>query len=259
MVDELEAKAERDCAGEGYDPTMATRAQLALDMKYGGQIHIHRAQSPRLRITTEEDVRAIYESFEPSTPRSSARSTSSRRGASRSTTSCVRVAMPDPAWTLRGALRARGRPTTPRIGRRPVLWDELGARVDTESTTRPSSGAGQWLDGPAMVEARVHDDRRRPGLPRSKPTRTSTWSSPGHDERDTVRDASRSLATEVPEHLRVRPIEVTPATMVEWLRPEPVSELEEACMRLRPRRRRDPHEKLANYLDEAREIFIRSA
>src|SRR5215218_4462538 len=64
---------------------------------------------------------------------------------------------------------------------------------------------------------------------------------------------------EVPDHLRVRAIDVTPATIVQWVKPEPVSALEERCMTLL-----DPGdveiytEKLANFLDEAREIFIRS-
>jgi acetophenone carboxylase len=63
----------------------------------------------------------------------------------------------------------------------------------------------------------------------------------------------------IPEHLRVRPIEVSPASIVEWVRPEPVSQLEERCMRLLAPSDVEIHtEKLANYLDEAREIFIRS-
>jgi acetophenone carboxylase len=63
----------------------------------------------------------------------------------------------------------------------------------------------------------------------------------------------------IPEHLRVRPINVTPSTIVEWVQPEPVSELERAGMELlQPGDYEIYTEKLANYLDEAREVFIRS-
>src|SRR4051794_11854863 len=65
--------------------------------------------------------------------------------------------------------------------------------------------------------------------------------------------------TEIPEHLRVREIEVSPSNIVEWVKPEPVSALEAECMTLlRPGDYEIYVEKLANYLDEAREIFLRS-
>jgi acetophenone carboxylase len=68
-----------------------------------------------------------------------------------------------------------------------------------------------------------------------------------------------SETTNVPEHLRVRSIEVSPSTIVEWVKPEPVSQLEARCMELlEPGDLEVYTEKLANFLDEAREIFIRS-
>jgi N-methylhydantoinase B/oxoprolinase/acetone carboxylase alpha subunit len=64
---------------------------------------------------------------------------------------------------------------------------------------------------------------------------------------------------EIPEHLRVRPIEVSPATVVEWIKPEPASALERRCMEvLAPGEYEIYHEKLVNYLAETREIFTRS-
>lgn len=65
--------------------------------------------------------------------------------------------------------------------------------------------------------------------------------------------------SDIPEHLRVRPIEVTPSTVVQWIKPEPPSDLEKRCMQLlKPGDYEIYDEKIANYLDEAREIFIRS-
>src|SRR5919204_6345895 len=63
----------------------------------------------------------------------------------------------------------------------------------------------------------------------------------------------------IPEHLRVRPLKVTPSSVVEWIKPEAPSALERRCMELlAPGDYEIYDEKIANYLDEAREIFIRS-
>ena len=64
---------------------------------------------------------------------------------------------------------------------------------------------------------------------------------------------------EVPEHLRVRPLTVTPSSVVGWIKPEAPSALERRCMELlKPGDYEIFDEKIANFLDEAREIFIRS-
>jgi acetophenone carboxylase len=69
----------------------------------------------------------------------------------------------------------------------------------------------------------------------------------------------RNRNADVPEHLRVTPLAVTPSSVVEWIKPEKPSALEERCMELlQPGDYEIYDEKLANFLDEAREIFIRS-
>jgi len=63
----------------------------------------------------------------------------------------------------------------------------------------------------------------------------------------------------IPQHLKVRPIEITPWTVIQWIKPEPVSELEERCMAaLKPGDYEIYDEKLLNFLDEAREVFTRA-
>ena len=63
----------------------------------------------------------------------------------------------------------------------------------------------------------------------------------------------------IPEHLRVTPIELSPATVIQWIKPEPVSALEQRCIdALRPGDYEIYDEKLLNFLDEAREVFIRT-
>src|SRR3954470_8395843 len=109
--------------------------------------------------------------------------------------------------------------------------------------------------GTGRDSGRVHDDRGRPGLPR----RGRPASQPDPAEVLKMVMALPSRKTEITEHLRVREIDVTPSNIVEWVRPEPVSELEAECMTLlQPGDYEIYVEKLANYLDEAREIFLRS-
>ena len=66
-------------------------------------------------------------------------------------------------------------------------------------------------------------------------------------------------AQPTPEHLKVTPLDVTPSEVIRWTKPEPISALEEQCLgELKPGDYEIYDEKLANFLDEAREIFIRS-
>ena len=65
--------------------------------------------------------------------------------------------------------------------------------------------------------------------------------------------------SEIPEYMRVTPIEISPSTMVQWLKPEPVGETERSWVDgLEPGDYEIYDEKLKNVLDEAREIFTRS-
>lgn len=65
--------------------------------------------------------------------------------------------------------------------------------------------------------------------------------------------------TMIPDYLRVTPINVSPSTMIQWTRPEPVTDFDRKCMgRLKPGDYEIYDEKLRNFLDESREIFARS-
>ena len=64
---------------------------------------------------------------------------------------------------------------------------------------------------------------------------------------------------EVEDHLKVTPIVISPSTMIQWTKPEPVSALVRRCMdELKPGDYEIYDQKLRNYLDETREIFVRS-
>lgn len=64
---------------------------------------------------------------------------------------------------------------------------------------------------------------------------------------------------DVAEHLRVTPITISPSTMIEWTKPEPLSDLARRCIdSLQPGDYEIYDEKLRNFLEEAREVFVRS-
>lgn len=75
----------------------------------------------------------------------------------------------------------------------------------------------------------------------------------------TTEHAAPSGGATIPPHLRVKKLDPGPATVIEWLKPEAPSELEQRCMDLlEPADYEIYNEKLLNILDEAREIFVRS-
>ena len=61
-VQALGEDARRDLTGEGLNPADAVFV-LELDMLYGGQFHVKRALSPRMRLESAEDVRAVCDAF----------------------------------------------------------------------------------------------------------------------------------------------------------------------------------------------------
>ena len=70
---------------------------------------------------------------------------------------------------------------------------------------------------------------------------------------------STAAKRDIQEHLKVRPVDVSPATVIRWTQPEPLTPLDERCLaELGPGDYEIYDEKLSNILDEAREIFIRS-
>ncbi len=63
VVDGLRSLAQRDFAGEGFDPD-EVRYSLELDMKFGGQLNVKRVASPLLQVGSEAHMRALYAAFE---------------------------------------------------------------------------------------------------------------------------------------------------------------------------------------------------
>jgi N-methylhydantoinase A/oxoprolinase/acetone carboxylase beta subunit len=152
VVEELVDRASRDLRGEGYAVGDAV-LNLALDMKYGGQIHIHRAASPRLTIHGPGDAKAVYDQFEREYAEVFSPLNVFPEGGVEIHNFVLRAELPEPHWTLPEHPLTSGPADDARTGRRPVYWPTLGGYVETNIYAQEAIAAGSWIEGPAVVEA----------------------------------------------------------------------------------------------------------
>jgi N-methylhydantoinase A/acetophenone carboxylase len=161
VVAALEQDAKRDLAAAGLDVDEA-RFSLELDMKYGGQIHIHRAPSPRLRLCTEADVRAVLASFEDSYKEFFSPLNVFPAGGVEAHNFVLRVELPRPRWNLPRYPLAGPDASSARTGEREVHW--LQGSVPTPVYAAAELAAGNVLEGPAIVEAEYTTTAVEPGF-----------------------------------------------------------------------------------------------
>jgi N-methylhydantoinase A/oxoprolinase/acetone carboxylase beta subunit len=150
IVEELERKAVRDLRGEGF-ATEAAIFTLELDMKYGGQIHVHRATSPRLRLTSPDDVRAVAEEFEREYAEFYSPILVYPEGGLEIHNFTLRATIPtelSPLPTYPEATAA-AQPTA----HRDVYWTALQAFTSTPIYDEGAMQPGHQLEGPCIVEA----------------------------------------------------------------------------------------------------------
>lgn len=152
MVERLEADAVRDLSGVGYDPQEATFS-LELDMKYGGQIHLHRTTSPVLRLTSADDVRALHASFERQYSDFFSPQSIYPEGGVEVHNFVLRAEMPEPDWDLPTYPPHGPSPQNALIGERPAYWGDDAEPRPTPVYSQSLLQAGNTLSGPAIVEA----------------------------------------------------------------------------------------------------------
>jgi N-methylhydantoinase A/oxoprolinase/acetone carboxylase beta subunit len=153
VVDGLIERGRQDFRGEGVDAATASW-QLELDMKFGGQLNTSRTISPVLKLTSPEDVAALYQAFEKDYAAAySAMGLTPEAGVEiENFVIRATVAMPKPA-VRRFPLTGRD-PSAARAGRRPAFWPRIGWH-DTDVYARDLLQPGNGFDGPGLVEA--HD------------------------------------------------------------------------------------------------------
>lgn len=152
VVEELESRAERDLRGEGYDPVLAN-LRLELDLKYGGQIHSHRAESPLLRINSTDDVLDVYSSFERDYAAFFSPVNVFPEGGVEIHNFVLTAAMPEPEWELQLSEPDGTTSETAITGNREVYWTDAGGYLETPIYDQKLLKPGHAIIGPAVIEA----------------------------------------------------------------------------------------------------------
>jgi len=152
VVAGLKAEAARDLSGAGYDSADAVFS-LELDMKFGGQIHSHRATSPVLRLTGAEDVHRLHDSFEQQYADFFSPASAYPEGGVEIHNFVLRAELPPPEWDLPVHPLAGPSAEAARVGERPAYWADDPEPAATPVYDQALLQAGNRLAGPAIVEA----------------------------------------------------------------------------------------------------------
>ena len=150
VIQRLKAQAERDLTGEGYD-IADTIFTLELDMKFGGQLHLHRASSPVVFVNGLDDVKAVYECFAREYAQVFSPINVYPRGGVEIHNFVLRAQVPMRDWELPTYPEEGPDASAAKTGTRVVHWDDGAAEtaVFSQSLLRP----GNTFAGPAIVEA----------------------------------------------------------------------------------------------------------
>ena len=163
VVDELEAQARRDLRGEGYNPELAN-LRLELDIKYGGQIHSHRIESPLLRLHSTDDVMAIYSAFEGDYAAFFSPVNVFPEGGVEVHNFVFTASMPEPEWELQMSEPDGTTVDTALTGERSVYWTEAADFLDTPIYGQSLLKPGYQIIGPAVIEAEYTTTVLDPGF-----------------------------------------------------------------------------------------------
>jgi len=153
-VDQMVAKARQELASEGLSADDACFS-LELDMLYGGQANVKRAASPRVRIESDADARAVYDAFEKEFSESFSPLVVNKPGGVYLDNFILRVTVPTwkpelPELPLLGA-----DPSAARIGARAAFWPELMQWCETSIFQYEALQPGNVVNGPAIIEAEL--------------------------------------------------------------------------------------------------------
>jgi len=153
LVEELQKKAVRDIQGEGF-AVESIVFSLELDMKYGGQIHVHRCQSPRMAANSQDDIKAIYDQFELEFSQAYSPMAIYPEGGVEIHNFVLRASVPQekldwPVYPDKGTVP----PKSSLKGKRNVYWEEYSQFKGTPIYQQDLLESGNVIEGPTIVEA----------------------------------------------------------------------------------------------------------
>ncbi len=152
VVRQLVARAREDLMAEGL-PVDKAIFSLELDMLYGGQVHLKRAASPHLYLTSAQDVQEVYDAFEREFSEAFSPLVVNRPGGVYLDNFIVKATVPTEKPVMPERPLAAPDPAAARIGSRSAYWPQEGKRVDTPVYSFEALVSGNRVVGPGLIEA----------------------------------------------------------------------------------------------------------
>jgi N-methylhydantoinase A/oxoprolinase/acetone carboxylase beta subunit len=150
-VEGLVAQARRDLIADGLNLEEASFV-LELDMLYGGQFHVKRALSPRLKLQGPEDVQAICDAFEKEFSEAFSPFVVNPEGGVFIESFILKAIVPVRKIQLPKLALEKPDPSAARKGERPVYWSGDGEMKATPMFSYEALRPGNVVEGPAVVE-----------------------------------------------------------------------------------------------------------
>ena len=130
----------------------------------------------------------------------------------------LRAEVAEPQWEIPSGSLAGPDASAARTGTRPAIWDERCERIDTPIYDEDKLRPGNRFEGPAIVEAAYSTVVVGSGI---RGRGRSDGESVDHQgDAMSLVASKRNRNADVPEHLRVTPLAITPSSVVEWIKPE---------------------------------------
>ncbi len=154
VVESLRQQALRDIRGEGFS-VEGLIFRLELEMKFGGQVHVLRANSPHLGIDKLEDVRAICEAFYKEFSDVYGSAAMFPEGGIEVRNFILHCILPQHKIELPSYPKA-GKKVLKNAykGERMAYWEEYGGFRKTPVLDQSKLKPGNVIDGPAIVECK---------------------------------------------------------------------------------------------------------
>ncbi len=152
VVESLRELARRDFAGEGFDSELVSYA-LELDMKFGGQLNVKRVASPSLSVSSEADMRAVYDAFETEFSEAYSPLGLNPEAGVEIEAFILKATLPQPSTERARMEIGQADPSSARTGDRPAWFAGRAGPLDTPVYEMSRLLPGHRFPGPALIDS----------------------------------------------------------------------------------------------------------
>jgi N-methylhydantoinase A/acetophenone carboxylase len=156
VVERLRRQALRDMGGEhALRDGLTPWVRLELEMKFGGQVHVLRVNSPRLALHSEDDVKAICRAFFQEFSDMYGSVAMYPQGGIEIQNFILHSILPQPKIELpHYPLAGEKVSKSAHKGERPAYWEECGGYRPTPILDRAELKPQNIIEGPAIIEGK---------------------------------------------------------------------------------------------------------